>query len=1142
MRILTFEWHEAYICLLARTGFSFIVAEPDQGGAQRKWDERMRPVPENVRIVPTQEWQEGLGAGAFDLVIAHNPVEDLVHLVAFDVPKILVLHNRLSTSLALGNNEDQRDEIYAKIKDELFAVTPNLQLVFISETKRDDWGLAGAVIGPGIDLAEYSGYRGEIPRALRVGNHLRERDLMLGYSYQEAILQGLPSTVLGMNPGIPGSRVSSGFDDLREHYRSHRLFLNTTVEGREDGYNLATLEAMATGMPVVSTANATSPIRDGENGYMSADLYELHERVRELLSDREKARQLGEKSRQTVRDQFPIDRFVENWRAEIRKAVDAAARSTRGRTAVHASCQGAEIRQYEFAPDLVDAIPRRRATEIEPRALSFGPAPRRRNILMAYAANPTTTGTFLERALRKRHNVVTCGPTVSEEVLASWNMLAVKDRVKPHDVPTSSDSGMADVMRAVPSGFVPELFLWVESGLNFVPKDVASLGCPKACYLIDSHMNLDWHLTWARMFDFVFVAQKHYLEAFREAGCSEVHWLPLACDPELHRRHDVEKKYDVGFVGSINANHARRERLLELLCKHFQVRAERCFLEDMVTLFNESRVVFNNALKDDLNMRVFEALACGSLLVTDRAEGSGLDEFFRDGEHLVIYEDSNLIETIQQCLENQELREKIARQGHERVLARHTYAHRAAELERVVFGSIERAETGRTARSRFEPGGYWNNPREEVAALVPQNARSVLDVGCAAGEMGRLLKETGFQRVVGIERDPESAARARDVLDEVVEGDVERIELPFERDSFDCIVFADVLEHLIEPQEVLRRFRDYLSPEGVVVASIPNVRFAGVIHNLVEGSWRYTDAGILDRTHLRFFTFKEIERMFDAAGYEIVGRAANVSRKLQGLELGPGGTFTFGRVTIRGLSEEELHDLLTYQHIVTARKKVDDPIAFARKKMDDGRIDEALEIVNSADPSTTDPLELLIARGECLAKLDRLAEAEAAYLAAVEEDQANDRPRTGLGAVLILQGKHEDALSRFEEAAELNPNSENALCGIGLALRAAGEPERALDAFCKSLDENRENVPALMNLVHVAYETDRPEPAVEYLRRYLEYYPGNFDIQFILAGVLYKKGDFDEARAAIDIVLAFNPDREDALDLLAKIDAADRRE
>ena len=125
--------------------------------------------------------------------------------------------------------------------------------------------------------------------------------------------------------GIPGSRISRSFDDLREHYRSHRLFLNTTVDGREDGYNLATLEAMATGMPVVSTANATSPIRDGENGYISADFDELHERVRELLRDLDRARRLGEEARRTVCDQFPMEAFVESWQAEIDEAVGAAA-------------------------------------------------------------------------------------------------------------------------------------------------------------------------------------------------------------------------------------------------------------------------------------------------------------------------------------------------------------------------------------------------------------------------------------------------------------------------------------------------------------------------------------------------------------------------------------------------------------------------------------------------------------------------------------------------------------------------------------------------------------------------------------------------------------------------------------------------
>ncbi|MCK5558348.1 MAG: glycosyltransferase, partial [Candidatus Hydrogenedentes bacterium] len=890
MKILTFNWHEPYICLLARTGFTFVVAEPESGGAPRRWDARCRPVPENVRIASAQQWQEGLENGTFDLVIAHNPINDLVHLARFELPKIVVLHNKFSTSLALGNNEDKKEEYREKIFGRLFASVPNLRLVFISEAKRDDWGLDGAVIGPGVDPEEYGGYRGEIPRVLRVGNQMRERDLMMGYSRQEAILRGLPSTVLGTNSGIPSSRPAQSFDDLREHYRSHRLFLNTTVDGREDGYNLAMLEAMATGMPVVSTANATSPIRNGENGYVSSELDELRERVRELLADREEARRLGEKGRRTVCEQFNITEFVERWRAEIGDAVSAVAISTgswEGRDAPAGPLHGgvrekAQIKRYEFDPELLAAIPKRRATKIEPRDLSFGPAPKRRNILLCYAANPTTTAWFLERALRKRHNVVTCGPTISDETLTAWDMLAVKERVRQHDVPVPWESSMADIKRALPEGFEPELLLWVESGVNFTPPDIASVGCPRVCYLIDSHVNLDWHLKWARVFDFVFVAQKRYIPQFKEAGCREAHWLPLACDPESHCRYDdVEKKYDVGFVGSLTEHHARRVQLLQRLSERFNVHKERCFLEDMVRVFNESRIVFNTALMDDMNMRVFEALACGSLLVTDRAEGSGLEELFRDGEHLVIYDDSNLVDKVEYYLERQDLRERVARQGREEVLACHTYAHRAAELERVVFSAIDKSEKVRKPRGPYDRDGYARRVRNEVAALVPQSARSILDVGCAAGEMGRLLKEMGFERVVGIERDAESAARAQQVLDEVIAGDVERIDLPFERGSFDCIIFADVLEHLIEPQDVLHKFREYLSPQGEIVASIPNVRNFLVIHNLVEGFWRYTDEGILDRTHVRFFTLTEIKRMFDAAGYEIVQHITTVHRDYQ---------------------------------------------------------------------------------------------------------------------------------------------------------------------------------------------------------------------------------------------------------------------
>ena len=134
---------------------------------------------------------------------------------------------------------------------------------------------------------------------------------------------------------------------------------------------------------------------------------------------------------------------------------------------------------------------------------------------------------------------------------------------------------------------------------------------------------------------------------------------------------------------------------------------------------------------------------------------------------------------------------------------------------------------------------------------------------------GRELKRRNGAFVAGIELNANAANAAKDVLDDVVHGDIEKITLPYSDNSFDCILFADVLEHLINPLSALIKVRRLLKKGGTVVASIPNVQFHGVIHQLIEGNWTYEKEGILDETHLRFFTYKEIEKIFSQAGYSI---------------------------------------------------------------------------------------------------------------------------------------------------------------------------------------------------------------------------------------------------------------------------------
>ncbi len=161
-------------------------------------------------------------------------------------------------------------------------------------------------------------------------------------------------------------------------------------------------------------------------------------------------------------------------------------------------------------------------------------------------------------------------------------------------------------------------------------------------------------------------------------------------------------------------------------------------------------------------------------------------------------------------------------------------------------------------------------PREDVAALVPPGARRILDVGCGFGALGRLLASQGERVLHGIERNPQAAEHLQGVYQRYVigDGDAGLDELRDER--YDCIVFADVLEHLVDPWSALRKARALLASGGAVVASLPNVRNLAVIVNLLlRGRWRYEDSGLLDRTHLRFFTRAEIHELYASAGLAI---------------------------------------------------------------------------------------------------------------------------------------------------------------------------------------------------------------------------------------------------------------------------------
>lgn len=206
------------------------------------------------------------------------------------------------------------------------------------------------------------------------------------------------------------------------------------------------------------------------------------------------------------------------------------------------------------------------------------------------------------------------------------------------------------------------------------------------------------------------------------------------------------------------------------------------------------------------------------------------------------------------------------------------------------------------------PQTEYAGERRELLPFIQSEFKKVLDVGCSQGDFGAAIKKQAGSFVVGIENYPEAAAKAKMHLDQVIVGNIETLELDFPAAEFDCIVFADILEHLVNPDQVLRRYAPLLKPNGTLLISIPNVQHVSVLSNLFRGDWKYQNSGILDRTHLRFFTKKSFTRFLNDGGFEIETSAPIFSIK--------------GSRSISCLSFGLLDNFLAAQYIFTAKRKL----------------------------------------------------------------------------------------------------------------------------------------------------------------------------------------------------------------------------
>lgn len=209
----------------------------------------------------------------------------------------------------------------------------------------------------------------------------------------------------------------------------------------------------------------------------------------------------------------------------------------------------------------------------------------------------------------------------------------------------------------------------------------------------------------------------------------------------------------------------------------------------------------------------------------------------------------------------------------------------------------------------------YTGARPDVLALVSPTCQSVLDVGCSSGALGQAIQRRQGARVDGIEHDERLVTAAAAVLARVIDvdlNDLDRVEASVGEAQYDCIICADVLEHLIDPWQTLRRLTGRLAPGGEVIISLPNVGHHNTLWNVfVRRRFPRRDRGLHDETHLRWFARHDIEALIAQANLQI----RSMSRTYRLIERPSRANGLAQYIALPGL-----RDLLTYQFIVRATR------------------------------------------------------------------------------------------------------------------------------------------------------------------------------------------------------------------------------
>ena len=314
-RLLVFNCHEAWVNQLRflKRPLDIVVDLP--GRHTRGWDEAMRPVPSNARLIPLSDVLAA--RETYDCIIAHN-LTDLLDVKMLPGPRLLVIHLTLDGIILEQKSQTDPKEFRRAVAH--YVAQTGTHVVAVSRLKGRSWGFTDDIVPLAVDPTDYLPWRGDLAAGLRVSNFLTRRAQTLLWDFHLQAFAALRVTLLGHNPELPGVSASRDWADLKQVLSRHRFFIHTADPRLEDGYNTATLEAMAAGLPVLGNPNPSSPITHGADGFLSDNPAMLTYYARMLLEDRGLAEKMGQAARRTVQQRFSPVTFVSAFERSITAA------------------------------------------------------------------------------------------------------------------------------------------------------------------------------------------------------------------------------------------------------------------------------------------------------------------------------------------------------------------------------------------------------------------------------------------------------------------------------------------------------------------------------------------------------------------------------------------------------------------------------------------------------------------------------------------------------------------------------------------------------------------------------------------------------------------------------------------------------